>query len=184
MNLARAIAELAIKIAPTEDRPWAAAMKVELDYVPAASTLAFACGALMTATRLRIASPVFVEGFARYGLAASALLWSGLQVHLAMKLGALEPASPTLILFAAALVFAIGGLTTAVAGLLSTIRLAVPALALAAIYAACVGVLIPQSTHRALYQALAFEDAFALLTALLLALAARRYVDRQTEGPA
>ena len=180
MTLARALADLAVKVAPVDSRVWATAMRAELEYVPAASGLAFAWGALTTAVRLRAASPAFVEGVARYGLAASALVWAGLNIRLALKLGAFEPAPPTPILYAAALVFAIGGVATAAAGLRSTIRLAVPALALAALYAACVTALAPPSPHRAFHQSLAFEDVVALLTALLLAVLAKRYVDRQT----
>lgn len=180
MRFSYALTSLAIRIAPAGARVWAEGLKAELGYVPAAEAASFAAGAIMMAVRLRLSHPPFVHGLARYGLAAAALIWAGLQLRLALDLNTTDRSLPTVLTFVTACVFGFGGLLTAVAGLRFTVLLGVPLLVIASVYAAGAAVLMPQSPNRALYQALAIEDAAALLTAVLLAALASRYAARRS----
>jgi hypothetical protein len=171
MSLARRLAELSVRITPAERRDWAEAIRAELDHVPADRSLGFALGAVVAAVRLRGAHPPFVLAFARYGLAAAALVWAALHLRLGAKLEGL----PSTLSYAMSAVFAVGGLITAAAGLRLTALLASPLLLLVGVYTAGTVAFLPQSPNRAFYVALAVEEVFVLLMALLIAVAARSY---------
>ena len=183
MNLARRLAALAVRIAPRDRRAWAEALQSELAFVPAQATTSYAAGGVVMALRLRIAHPPLVLGAARYGLALAALAWSALNLRLALQVSDVQPWLPTWLMVAVALVFAVGGIATAAGGLRLTSRLSVLALGLVAAYAGAVAFLLPASPHQAFYSALAVEDAFALLLALLIATSAQRYATARALGP-
>lgn len=175
MNVSRALANLAVRIAPADRRDWTEALRAELTEVPAGERASFAAGALMTAVRLRAADPAFVLLAARWGLAAAALVWALLHLRLGLKLYRVDPSLPALLASAAGVVFALGALVTAFAGLRFTFVLGAPVLVLLTVYTGGAALLMPDSPNRAFYNALALEDVFALLTAVLVAAGARRY---------
>ena len=179
MNLAIAMAELAVRVAPARRRDWSEALRAELTEVPAGEQASFAAGALMTAVRLRTADPSFVLLAARWGLAAAALLWALLHLRLGLKLYRLDPSPPALLASATGVMFAAGALVTAFAGLRFTFLLGAPVLGLLTIYAGGAALLMPPSPNRAFYNALALEDLFALLTGVLIAAGARAYARRR-----
>lgn len=182
MSLARTLAALALRIAPPDRRAWAQALQAELAFVPARAATSFASGGLVMALRLRLAHPPLVLGAARYGLALAGLAWSALNFRLGLQVSGAQPWLPTWLLFAAAAVFAVGAIATAAGGLRLTSHLVVPALGLLAAVAGTAALLLPGAQHLAFYAALAVEDAFVLLMALLIATSAQRYAAGRAAG--
>ena len=177
------LAALAVRISPAERRNWAEALRAELPYVPAGAAMSFALGGVVTALRLRVAHPPFVLGTARYGLAVGALVWAALHMRMWLHLNSVDPSLPAALSLATGIVFAIGGLITALRGLRPTVWLALPMLVLLGLYTGAAGVLMPQSPNRAFYQALALEDAVALLSAITVAALARCYAATRRTPP-
>lgn len=169
MSLARALADLAVKVMPAERRPWAKAARAELDHVPANAALSFAAGGLITAMRFRLIAPALVLGLVRYGLATGALLWAVNSARLAFHLRHSPDPLPMAVLISSTAIYGIGALVTAFAGLRVTKLLILPLLALVGMYALAGGLILPQAPNSAFYRALAAEDAGVLITALLLA---------------
>lgn len=178
MNLPQRLADLALKITPGSRRGWAQAMRAEVAHGPARQDLAFAAGGLLMAVRFRAAHGPSVLATARYGLAAAALVWAGLHLRLAGGMGE-EASLPRLLETVTATLFGVGGVLTALFGLRATVLLGAPLLALVGVYAAGAGLLMPDSPNRDWYLALAVEDFAALLLAVTLAVAARRYGRRR-----
>lgn len=175
MSLARTLTEWTVRLAPAPRRGWAEAIRAELEHVPPDRALGFAAGGLWAAIRFRAADPGSVEAAARHGLAAAGLVWAAMALRLGLEMQARGAILGAAMLFATAGVFGLGGLATAAAGLRATVLLGAPALAVAGAYAAGAGALLTGSPHRAFYQALAVEDFAALLLAVTVAAAARRY---------
>jgi|GEM_PF-1578905 len=183
-RFADALAQAAVSASPPERREWAEAMRAEVDHLPDSDAAAFAAGCLWTAVRARVDSAGFVLGAARWGLVLAAILWAGLHLRLAGRMSAADAALPEALSYAAAAIYALGALATALFGLRVTAVLATPVLGLTAIYAAAAATLMPQSPNRAFYQALAVEEVAVLLAALLIALVAPRWAAARTVAAA
>lgn len=175
MSLARILADLAVRIAPSDRTPWAEAARAELDHVPSGEQVSFAAGALLAALRLRVAAPAFVMAAARHGLAAGAVVLAVLCFRLGWRLSGSEPSLPAAILTAAGGAWALGGLVTWIWGLRAARRLLPVALAPVLLYMIGAFTLLPESPNHLFYRALAIETAGALVWALLLMSAALRY---------
>lgn len=178
MTWTQRLAELAVRIAPEGRRDWARAIKAELAHLPSAQRPGFALGGVLAAIGWRVADPRSVAAAARYGLAAGALLWTGLLAHLAWRLTPVDAGLAT-VFAGLGLVAGAGAVLTARLGLGVVIRAGGPCLVVAAGYAAFAQVLTPDFRSLSYCRAVSIEIAGLLALAIGVAVLVQAYGRRE-----
>jgi uncharacterized membrane protein len=177
MRRANAVIRFVVLVALPERREWAKAMQAEIKHLPDAAALQFALGCLMATLLARVVTSTFILQTARWTLILGAAAWSVLNIWLAGRLAASGAASPAMLAYVAATIFALGACFAAWWGLSATAVLATPVLTLVGIVAVAADALLPSSPNNKFYQAIAIEYSAILLVALLIAIGVPRWVE-------